>query len=178
MKYRTLFNISILNSMQTKPSTLPSIVEVMRTPTTINDSATFRSALESMVEQKTNSVLVLNAAGKLVGEVNVLALIRAVLPDYIEEDDTAAHFATEQILIEDIQRVKDLPVADFMKTEIKTLSANSTFMEAAVIAIAHDQGRIPIVDSSGKPIGVVTRTEIKQIIGSYLGVSGCFEASK
>lgn len=160
--------------MDSTLNALPTIEDVMRQPVTISEDTNLRTVLELMIEQKSNSILVLDSNGKLKGEVNVLALIRAVLPEYIEEDDSAAHFATEEILIEDIHQVASMPVIDFMKTELNTLSRTSTFMDAAVIAIASDQGRIPIVDDAGHPIGVVTRTEIKQIIGSYLGIPGCF----
>jgi len=147
-----------------------TVGDVMRTAATVLDSATFQEALKEMIKQEMNSVLVVDGEGKLVGSLGALALIKEVLPDYVETDQTTAHFTTEKIFNEDVIKAKDKKVSEFMNKDIKTLSAEDPLMEAAVLSIAHRQSRTPVLDKQGKPIGVITRTELKKIIGQVLGI--------
>ena len=78
------------------------IKDIMRKPVLISDEETFLSALKKLICEKTNSALVVDKEGKLVGEVNVLQLLKEVIPDYLEGREIAAHFATLNIFHEDV----------------------------------------------------------------------------
>ena len=146
----------------------------MRQPLIISDKLNMRETLEKLISEKTNSALIVNEEGKLAGEVSVLGIIRAVIPDYIEDDRVAAHFSTEEIFREDVMKAQDISICDIMKKDPKTLTPEASLTEAAVVAISGRQSRIPVVDADHKPIGVLTRTELKQVIGQMLGMDGCF----
>ena len=141
---------------------------------TISVNATFFETLKKMIDEKTNSLVVVDDEGKVTGMINTGEMIREVVPDYLEEDDAiAAHFANKEMFAEDVKKAKDQPISKFMIKGPATVDADDSLMEVAVIAISENQMRVPVVDENKKPIGLVTRTEIKQVIGDILGIE-CF----
>ena len=109
------------------------------------------------------------------GMINASDIIKAVLPDYLEEDLVAVRFANQKILQEDAQKAKNVPVRDFMNTKAPTIDEHSSVLEAAALASRAGFGRIIVVDADKKPVGIITRTEIKQVIASLIGIQNALE---
>lgn len=152
-----------------------TIEDVMRPAVFINNSATLEETLQKMINEHRNSLIVVAEDGTLSGMVNAVDIIKAVLPDYMEESNLAARFSNLDLLKEDAERVKDTLVTDFMETEIPTIKVDGSLIEATAIAAHSGKGRIAVVDAENKPVGVLTRTELKQVIGATLGMCGdCF----
>lgn len=152
-----------------------TIENIMRPASVVQDSVTFRDVLTKMIEEKKNSMLVVDAGGKLVGLVNAKALVRRAVPDYLEEDVLAARYATEAMFKEEAEKVADIPVTDFMIADVKTIKLSDSVMYAAIVGLAGSNMRVPVLDDDGRPLGLLTRTEIKQLIGMHLGIVGCFK---
>lgn len=146
------------------------ITDLMRPAVLVHEKDTLRSVLEKMVRDKRNSLTVVDDKGVLVGAVNAVDIIKEVLPDYLEDDAIASRFADDSFLKEDAERVKDTPVSAFMAQSIPTISSEGSLLEASIMAIKKGRGRITVVDKEGKPLGVLTRTEIKRVIASYLNI--------
>lgn len=144
--------------------------DLMRSPILVNQNDTLEAVLRVMVTQHRNSLTVVNDAGELVGAVNAIDVLKAVLPDYLEGDATAARFTSDTLLREDTERARTLVVKDFMATDIPTIEEDTGIVEAAVIAVSAGRGRITVVDEKKHPVGVLTRTELKRVISSYLGI--------
>lgn len=152
-----------------------NISEVMRAPHLIKDSSTFFEVLTEMVRQKTNSLIVTDSEGKVVGEVSVLNLLKQIVPHYIsDESEIMGHFVTEDVFREDIEKAKNAPVTNFMVENPPIITLKDTLVEATVLAMSSERSRVVVVDEAHKPIGVLTRTEIKQAIGKYFDIPGCF----
>ncbi len=148
-----------------------SIKQIMREVKTINSKTTFFDAIKKMIEEETNSLVVVGDAGEVKGVINAGELIREVVPDYLEEDDAvAAHFANREIFVEEVNRAKDTALEKFMIKNPVTIKYSDSLMEAAVLAISSRQFRIPVVDEENKPVGIITRTELKRVIGEILGI--------
>jgi len=146
------------------------IQDIMRNAVLIGQDAVFIDALRKMIIDKTNSLLVINKTGKLIGEIQSFDLIRQVVPGYVVSDEIAAHFATEEIFKDACEAAKTIPIEKFMNKDPKTITLKSSLMEAVVIAMAHGQSRIPVVDEEHRPLGVLSRTELKQVIGKYVDI--------
>jgi len=147
-----------------------NVKETMRKVGTIHKDKTFLEALTQMIEEKTNSLAVVGDQGELVGMINTGRLIKEVVPDYLEEDAVAAHYANEDIFIEDVKKVKDSKVEKFMFSEPKAVSTKDSLMEVAAIAVSGKQLRVPVVDENKKPVGIITRTELKRVFGEILDI--------
>jgi len=150
------------------------IQDIMRKAVLIGKDAVFVDALRKMIIDKTNSLLVVNKTGKLIGEMQSFDLIRQIVPGYVVSDEIAAHFATEEIFKDACEAAKTIPIEKFMNKDPKTITLKSSLVEAAVIAMAHGQSRIPVVDEQHQPLGVLSRTELKQVIGKFINIEESF----
>lgn len=152
-----------------------SVADIMRPAIVIHNEASLFETLEQMMKEKRNSLIVVDGEGRVIGMVNAVDIIKAVLPDYLEESNLAARFSNMDLLKEDAERVRDQNITEFMVADFPTIKENGSIIEAAAIAAHSGQGRIVVVDEDKKPVGVLTRTELKQVIGATLGICGdCF----
>lgn len=144
--------------------------DIMMEPITIRNSATFLETTKLMMERKVNTLLVVNEEGKLLGEVSVVNLLEAVVPDYVEEDSIAAHYISYETFEKEIDEAKDLPVSKFVNAHRAYVKEDASIMEVAIAAMDKSQARVPVVDDEKKPVGVVTRRGLKKIIAAHLGI--------
>jgi len=151
-----------------------AIKDVMRPAHIVESGLPFRAVIKQMIVDKTNSLVVVDGDGAAIGMVNPKSLIKHVVPDYLEHDSIAAHFATEDIFREEAAKVADVAIEDFMQKDVATVKADDTLMQAAVVALESGQVRIPVVDADNKPIGLLTRTELKNVIGAFLDIDESF----
>jgi len=147
-----------------------SLDNITKKPLVVRDNITLKEAMQTMVENKRNSLQIVDEDGKFISEVDVVSIIKAILPDYIEDAKIAARFAGREFFEEACQKAQDMPIMDFMMRCPKTLSETSTLSEAAIVAKGK-QTRIPVLDGESKPIGVVTRTELKKEIARILEIN-------
>lgn len=151
------------------------VSDIMREVKTISDKADFKEALEAMICERTNSLVVVNDDGEFVGMVNARTLIHKSIPSYLGDDATAAHFATQDVFKESAEKVANESILEIMDKSIKTVKANESLLKAAMIVGEGTQIRIPVLDAENKPIGLLTRTEFKEVIGFFLNIEGCFK---
>lgn len=136
----------------------------------ISEEATLEDALRAMVNQQTNSLLVIDVDGILIGEVSVPDLLDAVVPEYLDGDGVIEHFSDEQMFAEAVRDAAPKPVREFMAMDIEPIHTSDNLLTVAGNAIAHQNARIPVVDDDGHPIGVVSRRGLKQILGKFLNI--------
>ena len=155
------------------------IQDIMIAPVLINSNATFIDVLQKMICAKTNSLLVVNKKGVLVGRVQSLDLLWQIKPGYIDSEFAAltTHFVDEETFMDACIASKDNALDTFMEKDPKTVKPDTPLMEAAMIAIEDKHARIPVVNNENVPIGIVTRTELKKMMGQYLEVGDCSEFS-
>lgn len=144
--------------------------DIVKEAVTISEEASFRDAIRAMVEEKTNTLLVVDAEGKLTGEVTVTDLLDAIVPEYLDGDSIAAHFATEDMFEEAVNDTKEKQVQFFMSHDYSTVQTNDSLMSVAAIAIGHQRARIPVIDADDRPAGIISRQGLKHIIAKHLGV--------
>lgn len=144
------------------------VKDIIKEAVTITEDASFTEAVNAMVTGKTNTLLVVDADGKLSGEVTVADLLDAIVPEYLDGDSIAAHFATEDMFKEAVEDTKDKQVQFFMSQDYSVVEMDDGLMAVAATAIAHQRARIPVVDADNKPIGIISRQGLKHIIADYL----------
>ena len=148
-----------------------NVKDIMREPLMVRNDINLYETLKVMMENKRNFVVVVDENGKFVSEVDVMSVIKGVLPDFIEGERISAHFAGDDFFEQACIGAKDMPVQEFMIKRPKTMKINTSITEAAVALIEGMQSRFAVLDEENKPVGIVTRTELKKVIGSILGIS-------
>lgn len=146
------------------------VKDITKEAVTIGEEASFRDALKAMVNGKTNTLLVIDDKGKLSGEVSVTDLLDAIVPEYLDGDSIAAHFATEEMFEEAVRDTEDKQVQFFMSHDFSTVEMHDGLMEVAATAIGHQRARIAVVDEDGRPLGIISRQGLKHIIAKFLGI--------
>lgn len=146
-----------------------NIVDIMRRVVSIDQNATLENAVEIMVKEDVNSLLVVCDDGKLKGSVDVVTLMKAITPEYIwKRDMSVASFVTADMFSEFISDNKSKKVKYFMLEAPKTLKHTANILDAAMKATEWRQSRIPVLDENDRPIGVVTRQEVKRMLGTQM----------
>lgn len=144
--------------------------DITKEAVTIGEDASFKEALSLMVSKQTNSLLVVNDEGKLSGEVGVSGLLDAIVPEYLDGDGIAAHFATEDMFKDAVEDAADMPVREFMTVEVNAVRADEGLMSVAATAIAQGRASVPVVDHDNRPVGVISRRGLKHILAKYLHI--------
>lgn len=147
------------------------VKDIIKEAVTIAETASFKDAVSAMITGQTNSLLVINADGKLVGEVSVSDLLDAIVPEYLDGDSIAAHFATADMFKESVKDATDQQVQYFMSKDIDPVEMTDGLMAVAATAIARHQARVPVVDQEGRPVGIISRRGLKHIIADTLGIA-------
>ncbi len=134
----------------------------------IFEYATLAEALELMLTAHTNTLLVIDEDGVLVGEVSVSDLFDGIIPLNLDGDHALAFMESESAFKAAVQEAQDTPVSDFMSVDYSSVYPNSSIMDVAAIAIAHGRSRIPVVDHDERPIGIISRQGLKHILSQFM----------
>jgi len=55
-----------------------------------------------------------------------------------------------------------------MSTDYATVNPQDTLITIAAEAISHQRARIPVVDAEKRPVGIISRRGLKQILAQYI----------
>jgi tRNA nucleotidyltransferase (CCA-adding enzyme) len=114
----------------------------------VSPDGSLQEARELMVRYDINVLLVIDTAGVLRGYIsrqNVAKALHHGLPDY--------------------------PVSEFMTTEFGVVNPEATFAQIQDLVVAQKQRVVPVVDQ-GRTVGVITRTDLLNILTSETNVPG------
>ncbi len=146
------------------------VKDIIKQASLITTTASFKDAVTQMVNEKTNSLLVVDDEGKLVGEITISELLAAVVPDYLSGDSISAHFVDNETFEETVKETSEKQVSFFMSDKVTPVKLDEELMAIATKAIKYKTVRIAVVDDENKPIGIISRRGLKHIIGDALGI--------
>ena len=145
------------------------IKDIMRKAFTINENTSLKDTVKEMLKENVNSILVVNKKWVLVWSVDIVTLIKTIVPEYIwNRGSSLSEFTTEDMFDEFIDDNKGKKVKYFMLIDPKTINIDSPVLTAAIITTEWRQARIPVVDENNKPVWVITRHSIKKILADKL----------
>jgi CBS domain-containing protein len=144
------------------------VKDIIKPAVIISETDTFADALKAMMTQHTNTLLVVDEDGKLSGEVTVTDLLGAIVPDTLNGNEVMEHFSTDDAFIASVAVAKDLPISEFMSYDYSALTLKDNFMSIIATAITNERARIPVVDEDERPIGIISRQGLKQILDKFM----------
>lgn len=148
---------------------MQTIAGIMTRPVvTILENATLREAAALLSEKQISGAPVVDAQGNLVGILSESDLLnegrkRAALPR------TAAFgvfVASEEVLQRLYHAGADLCVRSVMSTNLQTATEDTTVIEATRTMVSKKINRLPVVDSEGTLVGIVTREDLLKAVFS------------
>ena len=146
------------------------VKDIVKEAVIISEEASFREAVSAMIHGQTNTLLVVDDDGSLIGEVSVVDLLDAVVPEDLDGDSVASYFSDEEMFEKAVKDVEDKSVQFFMTQDFSTVDMNDDLITVAATAIAHQRARIPVVDKESRPVGIISRQGLKHIIAKYLNI--------
>lgn len=144
------------------------VKDIVKPAVIVTESDTFKSALKAMITQQTNTLLVVNEEGKLSGEVTIIDLLDAIVPDTLNGNEVMNHFSNDEAFAASIDIAKDIPVSEFMSQDYSALELSDDLISIIATAISFQRARIPVVDHEERPIGIISRQGLKHILGKFL----------
>lgn len=147
------------------------VKELIKPAVTISEEANFADALKAMINGQTNTLLVIDEEGTLVGEVSVADLLDAIVPEFLDGDSIATKFSDEAMFAQAVKEAELRLVSEFMSADFNAVEVTDNLMTVATTAIANKRARIPVVDQDNHPIGIISRQGLKHIIAKFLGLS-------
>ncbi len=125
----------------------------------------------SLRENKISGAPVMNNEGHLVGiisEGDIMRLlevhsphIRLILPSPLDLIELPVRMKYEMDEIaEDMNKAASLLIGEIMTKKVVTIAPDADISDAAQLMDTHDVKRLPVMDSHGKMVGIITRGDI------------------
>jgi len=125
----------------------------------------------SLRENKISGAPVMNKEGQLVGiisEGDIMRLlevhsphIRLILPSPLDLIELPVRMKYEMDEIaEDMNKAASLLIGEIMTKKVVTITPDADISDAAQLMDNHDVKRLPVMDSDGKMVGIITRGDI------------------
>jgi CBS domain-containing protein len=102
---------------------------------------------------------VLDGEGKLIGMLTMRDILKAVLPTYMSFMNLG-DFTWDGMLEEMSQKVADWKVKSIMTKDVMTVREEASLMECVDHMIKANIKRLPVVDDSGKIVGMLYERDI------------------
>ena len=116
-----------------------------------------------LTEHSISGVLVVDAAGALVGIVTLSDLLHRVahphLPPRLDILGSVVYLATPHRFKELMGKIAGVSAQDAMSDSLHTAGPDTSVEDLADLMVEHHIGRIPILENN-QPIGIVTRTDL------------------
>lgn len=136
----------------------------------IQEDITIKEALEMFVHQHFNGVLVVDKNDKMVGILSLQDIAAAVVPpDFQQHTELANALYKPNFFREMCQEIMHKKVKEIMRKDFVTVTRDTSVMEIAADFLKNDLYIIPVCDET-KPIGIVTRSEVKKALSKGMDI--------
>ncbi|HNZ32792.1 MAG TPA: PTS sugar transporter subunit IIA [Candidatus Cloacimonas sp.] len=137
-----------------------TIADIMvQKPIAVHPENTLRELINLMCMYRVAGMPVVDATGKYIGEVNILNLLKVGIPDFVMMLDDLSFLASYEPLENLLEKQDLLLVNDIMATDEKTLSPETSIIEAVFLMFTNKKRYLSVV-KEGKLVGLVTAMDI------------------
>ncbi|MFZ8830038.1 MAG: HPP family protein [Candidatus Aenigmatarchaeota archaeon] len=133
---------------------------------TISPEESISNAIDKMAKNNISGLIVVEDE-KVVGvisESDVLKIFKSEFPELkLSSNISLSIFSLIKSgikIIREIKKIGKLKVKDLMSKKVFFVKPEDTILEAARIMSKKDVRRLPVIDESGKLVGIISRTDI------------------
>jgi CBS domain-containing protein len=123
-----------------------------------------KSALSLLFKMQISGLPVIDNEGNLVGMFTEKEVLKNILPSYIEKVGRFVYEENPKSIRKKFEGLANLSVSQLMRKEVVSISEDITLCEAARIMLTQKVRRLPVVDKSGKVVGMVARSDILKVL--------------
>lgn len=131
---------------------------------TISTDMNVKDALELLFKYEISGLPVVDNEKKLVGMFTEKDILSHVLPSYIEKVGKFIYEEDPKSTKKKFQDLSSLKVGQIMRKAVVTTTEDTNLSEAARIMLTQKARRLPVIDKSGKIVGIVARVDILKAI--------------
>ena len=128
--------------------------------TSISPEISGQEALDLLQEMQISGLPVIDAQNNLVGMFTEKDILSYLLPSYIESVGRFVYQENSKTIKRKFGELSKIKVSQLMRKDIITTTEDTALCEAARVMLTQKARRIPVVDKSGKVVGIVARGDI------------------
>ncbi|MHB9094667.1 MAG: CBS domain-containing protein [Eubacteriales bacterium] len=114
--------------------------------------------------KKISGIPVVDGSGKLIGMISEKDVLRAIYPTYQELFENPEEFKAYADLRRRYGETTNLKVSEVYNKRVITVGPDTSLLNALSLMITKRVRRLPVVDSDGKIIGIVSQGDIHQAL--------------
>lgn len=119
-----------------------------------------QDALALLSKMQISGLPVIDAQGKLVGMFTEKDVLSYILPSYIEKVGRFIYEENPKSTRKKFAELNKIKVSQLMRKLVVTTTEDTTLCEVARVMLIQKARRIPVLDKSGKVVGIVARCDI------------------
>lgn len=139
--------------------------EVMtRDVVTVNRAASVTDVARLLVEHKVSGLPVVDEEHHVVGMITEGDLIykdkKVHMPAFLEILGGVIYLENPQRIVNDLKKMTATKVAEVMTSKVYTVKEDATMEDIATIMVERQVNRLPVVDQTGKLVGIISRQDL------------------
>ncbi len=144
---------------------MKQVKDIMTTEViTVSTGDSVELCAKLMQENNISGLPVLNEAGRVSGIVTEGDLIRRAsrvkAPGYLEILGGLIYLGSPKKFVEELQRAMSLEAGQLMSKNLVTIAPEDTVEKAATLMVDKKISRLPVLEESGKLVGIISRRDI------------------
>ncbi|MDD4938999.1 MAG: CBS domain-containing protein [Candidatus Omnitrophica bacterium] len=128
--------------------------------TSISPDLSADEALSLLEKMSISGLPVIDKEGRLVGMFTEKDVLSHILPSYIQQVGKFIYEENPKSTRKKFSELSKIKVSQIMRKEVITTKEDVTLCEVARIMLTQKARRLPVLDNSGKVVGIVARVDI------------------
>ena len=147
------------------------IKDITKKAVIVKHNLTLKWIMKIMTKEDVNWVLVVDSDWKLIWSIDIVTILKAIVPEYIwDRDMSVADFTTEKVFRSFINDNLEKTADSFMLETPKVIDEDSTILHACITVTEWRQTRIPVIDTENRPIWIITRRWVRKYLANEMGL--------
>ncbi|MFH1458138.1 MAG: CBS domain-containing protein [Candidatus Omnitrophota bacterium] len=137
------------------------VYEIMKTDVlSIKPEGNVLEALSLLFKKGISGLPVIDADARLVGMFTEKDVLSRLLPSYIEKVGKFVYEENPKSTKKKFLDLSNVTVGQVMRKEVVIIKPDTTLCEAARIMLTQKTRRLPVVEETGKVVGIVARCDV------------------
>jgi CBS domain-containing protein len=126
----------------------------------ISPDTDVKEALDLLKRMEISGLPVINNEGKLAGMFTEKEVLSYILPSYIEKVGRFIYEENPKSTKRKFAELSKIKVSQLMRKGVVTAGEDASLCEVARIMLTQKARRLPIIDKTGKVVGIVARCDV------------------
>lgn len=129
-----------------------------------------KEALKLLIQSGASGLPVLDGQGAVVGVFTEKEILKSILPSYLKDVGNFVYGEDSKLELKRLAHLDRLAVRDVMRTEVPTVTEETSLTEISHIMLTKSERRV-IVVKARKAVGVITRADVVKALAREAGVA-------